>query len=345
MGEVEVGGEQGGVVPEGPRADSSVPAGGLRAPFPWFGGKRRVAALVWAALGDPALFVEPFAGSLAVLLVRPPEHLAGPHLRFEVVCDRDRFLVNFWRAVRAAPDEVLEWADRPVTEVDLTAIHGWLATEGGEVLRSMRHDPGAFDAKIAGWWVWGLGAWVGSCWCSPEPWAVRSGRRPHVGTQGVHTRSAGGVPWPEYFRLLSERLRHVLVFDGDWSRTLTRGVLTRGFDRESLGIFLDPPYLPEVRERGLYSLDGSSKLTAAVRERALEIGELPWARVCVAGYDVEHGLAFVRAGWREVAWVSNGQSSARASKEGDTLGEQNWSRERLWFSPGCLLLGSVEETT
>ena len=43
----------------------------LRAPFPWFGGKSRVAAVVWRAFGDVPNYVEPFAGSLAVLLGRP----------------------------------------------------------------------------------------------------------------------------------------------------------------------------------------------------------------------------------------------------------------------------------
>ena len=36
----------------------------LSAPFPWFGGKRKVAPEVWRRLGDVALYVEPFAGSL-----------------------------------------------------------------------------------------------------------------------------------------------------------------------------------------------------------------------------------------------------------------------------------------
>lgn len=40
----------------------------LRAPFPWFGGKSRAAPLIWEALGDVRNYVEPFAGSLAVLL-------------------------------------------------------------------------------------------------------------------------------------------------------------------------------------------------------------------------------------------------------------------------------------
>lgn len=43
---------------------------GLRAPFPWYGGKRRVAKDVWLLLGDVSRYVEPFAGSLGVLLGR-----------------------------------------------------------------------------------------------------------------------------------------------------------------------------------------------------------------------------------------------------------------------------------
>ena len=59
----------------------------LRAPFPWFGGKRKVAGEVWAALGDVDNYVEPFAGSLAVLLGRPSHHTG----RAETVNDADRF--------------------------------------------------------------------------------------------------------------------------------------------------------------------------------------------------------------------------------------------------------------
>ena len=43
----------------------------LKAPFPAFGGKSVVAALVWERLGDPDNFVEPFFNSGAVLLSRP----------------------------------------------------------------------------------------------------------------------------------------------------------------------------------------------------------------------------------------------------------------------------------
>ena len=42
-----------------------------KAPFPWFGGKSRIAAEVWKHLGDVQCYIEPFFGSGAVLLGRP----------------------------------------------------------------------------------------------------------------------------------------------------------------------------------------------------------------------------------------------------------------------------------
>ncbi len=43
----------------------------LKAPFPYFGGKSRVADEVWRRFGNPKTYVEPFCGSCAVLLARP----------------------------------------------------------------------------------------------------------------------------------------------------------------------------------------------------------------------------------------------------------------------------------
>jgi len=45
--------------------DQAISATSLRAPFPWFGGKRRIAPAIWPALGAVDNYVEPFAGSLA----------------------------------------------------------------------------------------------------------------------------------------------------------------------------------------------------------------------------------------------------------------------------------------
>lgn len=71
--------------------------GQLVAPFPWFGGKRDIAAHVRRQFGGITNYVEPFFGSGAVLL-------GGPPVRTETVNDADGLLVNAWRAMRADLD-------------------------------------------------------------------------------------------------------------------------------------------------------------------------------------------------------------------------------------------------
>ncbi len=153
----------------------------LKAPFPWFGGKSRVASVVWDHFGDVDNYVEPFAGSLAVLLGRP----AAPQT--ETVNDLDCFLANFWRALAADPLELAHHADWPVNEADLHARHLWLVNQG-EFRERMKTDPDYFDAKIAGWWVWGISQWIGSGWCSRPEWIGRTnaGRT----ARGIHRKRA-----------------------------------------------------------------------------------------------------------------------------------------------------------
>ena len=139
----------------------------LIAPFPYYGGKRRAAADIWERFGDPTVYVEPFFGSGAVLL-----HRDDPCSR-EIACDIDGHVVNFWRAVRGAPDEVAYWADYPTYHHDLTARHRWLVATQPERDPHLRNDPDWFDAKAAGWWVWGISSWVGSGWCRSDLWEQR----------------------------------------------------------------------------------------------------------------------------------------------------------------------------
>jgi len=123
----------------------------VKAPFPWFGGKRRVAPAVWARFGNVRNYVEPFFGSGAVLLARPE-----PFTGTETINDACGFVANFWRAIQADPDAVARWVDWPVNEADLEARHYWLVTEGRARLDAVLGDPTGFDAQVAGWWCWGL---------------------------------------------------------------------------------------------------------------------------------------------------------------------------------------------
>lgn len=177
----------------------------LKAPFPYFGGKSRAASLVWARFGDVGNFIEPFAGSLAVLLGRPH----AP--RIETVNDADCYLANFWRALRADPEQVAHWCDWPVNECDLQARHRWLTEQPG-FREKMKADPEFYDAKIAGWWVWGISQWIGAGWCSRPEWIGRGqgGRSPRGLNANIHLNGEMGIHAATAGHLDGQSKRHVL---------------------------------------------------------------------------------------------------------------------------------------
>jgi site-specific DNA-adenine methylase len=334
----------------------------IKAPFPYFGGKSKIASVVWSHLGsDITNYVEPFAGSCAVLLSRPD---AG---KTETINDFDGLLANFWRAVRADPNLVAHHADWPVNECDLHARHSWLVGQRRPLTAQLMGDPDWYDVKAAGWWVWGACAWIGSGWCSGAgPWIVVDGlltdRRslPHVGNagQGInrslpHVGNAGrgikrklphvgdagrginrklphvgdagrGKYIAEVFNQLSERLRNTRVACGDFERVLGTSSTTR---HGLTGVFLDPPY--DAGNHDPYSTDGSG-VSARARDWAICNGYDPLLRIVLAGYDGEHDVleAF---GWTRHNWSAHGGYGS----QGDIAGRKNKHREVLWMNPTC----------
>ena len=119
-------------------------AGTLAAPFPYFGGKSGACDEVWRALGDPENYVEPFAGSAAMLLGRP----SIGHT--ETINDADGFVANFWRAVSLDAEAVSLHADWPCNEADLFARHSWLVRQRETLLDGLHSAPDWYDAKVAG---------------------------------------------------------------------------------------------------------------------------------------------------------------------------------------------------
>lgn len=140
----------------------------LRAPFTWFGGKRRAASLIWDLIGTgdnaPRCYCEPFAGSLAALLGRPEWRPA----LIETVNDKDAALALVWRSIAADPDAVAHFADWPVNEADLHARHRWIIRFLANNADKIRNDPEFIHSKFAGWWLWGINCWIGAGWGIPR---------------------------------------------------------------------------------------------------------------------------------------------------------------------------------
>jgi site-specific DNA-adenine methylase len=135
----------------------------------------------------------------------------------------------------------------------------------------------------------------------------------------------------QYFLQLAARLRRVRVCCGDWSRVVTNGAMAYG---ATVGIFLDPPYLGDVRTKDLYRIDNHD-IANEVREWAIENGDDNRLRIVLAGYEDEHA-AKMPDSWRKLAWMGNksyGTTAAVGTKEGN---DANRANERLWFSPSCV---------
>ena len=337
-------------------------------PFVYFGGKSSVADVVWQALGaDVPNYIEPFCGSAAVLFLRP-----GGAGHTETINDADGLLSNFWRAVKLNVEAVAEWADDQVNEAELHAKHLWLLGQRERLTEKLMADPEWHDARAAGYWAWGLNCWIGGGWCSGKgPWQAVDGvfantrakedgvnrKRPHLGNagQGVkrqlpHLGTTGlgvnrkrphlGDPgkgecaarreWlTGYLQTFADRLRNVRVCCGDWRRVCGPSVT---FKHGITGVFLDPPYADTAgRADDIYAVD-CQQVAHRVREWAIEQGQNPLMRICLAGYQDEHQMP---DDWRVHKWTTAGGYGCRGDDE-DKAGRANSKRERLWFSPACL---------
>ena len=307
----------------------------LKAPFPWFGGKSRVTDIVWPRFGKIKNYVEPFFGSGAVLLGRP-DWVPG---MTETINDYDGFVANFWRAVKYDPEAVAEHADWPVNENDLHARNYYLAIRRETFRAKVEGDPDFYDAKIAGWWVWGVCAWIRSPFATigSGPWSpdqegrlVKVGGSPGVRRQRPEISYGRGVHRKNFnindnLTILSSRLRSAKVCCGDWKRSFNKTI------NEALsptGIFLDPPYDLDTRDAKLYAHDGG-------------VWDECWrwclsqtdskSKIALCGYDGSWSKDFASAGWEEVPWkTAGGYARGRKSR-----GVHNQTRERIWFSPAC----------
>lgn len=291
----------------------------LKSPYPFFGGKSRVADVIWSGLGTISNYVEPFAGSLAVLLANPTIP------KIETVNDKDCFISNFWRAVSQDPKGVAKWADTPVHEVDLHARHRWLVSASTDEFKSkMDTDPDYYDVKIAGWWVWGIGASIGNNWLQPK--GLNASPLLSSAGGGIHGMT---LPVLEWFKKLQERTRRVRVCSGDWSKVITPSITyaSKGIGKKDItGVFLDPPYEPKDRSK-VYREE--SNIFDEVVAWAISNGDNQRMRIALCGYEDDHVFPDT---WRTYAWEASGGLASL----GDSQGTTNKTKERIWFSPHCL---------
>jgi len=342
--------------------------------YPWFGSKRRVADVIWRAFGDVANFVDPFMGTVSVLLTAP-----WPAKRTETVNDLDGFIVNAWRSIKYSPDETAAAADWIVSEHDLTARHYWLVTEGRKKIATIINDPKGHDPEIAGWWLWGQSCWIGSGWCADnaggwalddnKQWVRNAGqgvnrKRPHLRNagQGVnrkrpHLSNAGqGVNrqhphLSDAGRGVNRKLPHLGDAGqghADHLRCRFAAIADRlryvriccGDWRRVLG-----PSVTETHGTTAIILDppySSDRSDGCYAVDSMDVAHDVREWALENGYNQKLKIALcghegehdMPDSWRVHNWSATGGYSGQSTN--DTQGKKNKHLERIWFSPHCV---------
>lgn len=233
-----------------------------------------------------------------------------------------------------------------VHNCDLFARHSWLVRHAPQLTERLHADPGYYDARMAGWWVWGVCAWIGDGWCDGKgPW-VHDGTRlvkapqgpsrppgahrrlPHLSVgRGINKQSSTQTRSEfigEWFLRLHYRLRDVRVTCGDWQRVVKDSVTTHN---GLTGVFLDPPYTKGAMD---YSAGGMGLgIADDVRAWCADNGRSAQLRIVLCGHAGEHD-ALLAHGWHTRTWKA-GRGYAKSAEA-----NANRLSETIWCSPHCV---------
>jgi len=188
---------------------------GLRPPLTYYGAKQKIAQRVAAVLPEHRHYVEPYAGSLAVLLAKSPSVM-------ETANDLDGGLMNFWRVLR----------DRPA---DLARVCALTPHSRGEFAACFDLDAGDELEQARRLWV--------------RLTQGRAARLPRAGWRHYVDPGATGTPMPGYLdgyvrRMagVAARLHHVSL-----ECRPALDLIQRYGTCPGVLLYVDPPYLGSTR--------------------------------------------------------------------------------------------------
>lgn len=274
-----------------------------RSPFPWFGGKQRMAQNVLGLFPEHNVYVEVFGGGASVLLSKQPGKL-------DVYNDADDGLVNFFRCLRDEPDRLV-----PLLELTPYSRAEWLGARAGW------KDVGDPVERARQWFVVVSQSFGGMV--APDP----GGERAHDLGRGwggerlgrLHlSRAASTANRVDHIWRFVERMRLVQIENLDWRKCLDR------YDNTDCLFYLDPPYIPDTRRSGGYRHELTEDDHRELVDRVLALEGV----AIISGYDHPVYEPLVAGGFSRHefrVW----STAARGSK-GDPRAKRV---EVIWASP------------
>lgn len=189
----------------------------MKPPFPYYGSKGRLASRIADLMPRHRVYVEPFAGSAAVLCAKAPAPV-------EVINDLDHNVITFFRVLRTCEaDLVRALRLTPYSREEYAAAD--LADETIDDLERARRF---FVRATQGHNAAGSGGRAG--WSN--------------GIRAKHTDATATVNLVERLFALADRLRTVVVEHRDAFEVIA------AHDAPDTVFYLDPPYLSGTRQSG-----------------------------------------------------------------------------------------------
>lgn len=268
-------------------------------PFPWMGGKSRLAKTIISLFPARRCYVEPFGGAANVMLRKPAS-------KVEVYNDMSGRLVNFFRVLQH-PDQWQALLDRLE----------WTPYSREEFARALTllDDPDPVEAAWAFYLTQCQGiSGQGSMARTDKGW----------GYSRTRDQAASFRSHVEKLPLVANRLLQVHIEHGDWRACIRR------WDSKDTLFYLDPPYVPTTRSdtSKRYSAEMSAEDHDALVDTLLHID----GAAILSGYSNPAYARLEEAGW-ERRDFDQALSAAANVRNGRGSAPQERRRECLWLSP------------
>ncbi|MGI5947748.1 MAG: DNA adenine methylase [Lachnospiraceae bacterium] len=238
------------------------------------GAKNRIAPWICEYIPEHDVYLEPFAGSLAVLLNKQRSHI-------ETVNDIDEEIVNFFRILRDRNEEL----ERMIKYTPYSRTEYKSAYELSEdnVERARR---------------FAVRCWMGFGCGNLRQNGFRSGQQ----TNSPNPAKAWGK-LPETIKMASERLNGVQI------ENLPAVELIERYDTGDVFIYADPPYLHETRKKYLYK----HEMQDSEHEELLKILIRHPGKILLSGYENDMYNDML-TGWNKVHKTTRAEAGRKRTE-------------------------------
>lgn len=238
------------------------------------GAKNRLAPWICEYIPDHDVYLEPFAGSLAILFAKKRSHI-------ETVNDLDEEIVNFFRVLRDRQNELKQ-------AISLTPF------ARNEYINAYKETDNPVEKARR---------FAVKCWMG-----FGCGNRYQNGFKSGQQRNSPNPAkaWSELSGTLeaaAQRLKGVQI------ECFPAIELIKRYDTEDVFIYADPPYLPETRKNYLYK----HEMQYPDHEELLKILTKHPGRVLLSGYDNDLYNTML-SGWNKVQKDTRAEGGRRRTE-------------------------------